>query len=716
MKKRYWFLGGIVLPVAIILFFLSSIVKSYVNKNGEELIGRKVNIDELHFDYFNVAVKASDIVMYEKNAVDSFMSVRRVEVDFSPWKLFSSEYSFSKISVVDPMISIQQYANGYNFDDLIPESDTTEVAGKKADDLVRFSLYNINMTNGEIRLYDKPVDNRVNITNLNFELPLIAWDNKKSNVGAEFSIGDQGLVQVKAVVDNEAQNYEIDINTTDLQINRVSNYLTDYMDVKEMNGLLTSQIRIMGDMDDLMNVQITGSGKMTNASVIDGQGETLLSVPEIRTRIKSLNLKTFAFDFSSIEIDEPNLLVTRGKEKTNMEQFFAPMFEEDTTQAVQITLEKGDEVTTSYEIDTLIVNRGTLRFVDNTLNRKCQVDLTDLEVTIQNLSDSSSHIPITFSSNINRTGYIKGTTTLNLNDMYDFYLDVQLKNLDLVSFSPYSEYYIASPFTQGWFNYDLMVKMGGGKLKNENTIHVGELEFGKKTSDKPFMKVPIRLALYVMKDGNDNIDIDMPVSGSTDDPKFKVGKLIWGAFVNVISKAALSPFKAMAGLVGTDPEKLEYLNLAYLQDSLTNDELQTLGSLTKIMQKKPDLLVSFIQRTNAELEKEKLAVKLAKNNYMAEQKVTILPADDDSKFKQFLTMKLPAADSLGVEVACSKYIPASQVNQVFGELLQKRNKMITDYFAEQQIPAENVLVGIADLENLPAEIRRPEFKVEVSLR
>jgi len=716
MKKRYWILGGIVLFVAIVLFFLSSIIKSYINKNGEELIGRKVNVGELHFDYFNVAVKASDIVMYEKNAVDSFLSVRQVEVDFSPWKLFNSEYSFSKISVVDPMVSIQQYADGYNFDDLIPESDTTAVTEEKADELVRFSLYNMSMTNGEIRLYDQPVDNRINITNLNFELPLIAWDNKKSNVGAEFSIGDQGLVQIQAVVDNEAQNYEVDINTTDLQINRVSNYLTDYMDVKELNGLLTSQIQIMGDLDDLMNVQITGSGKMTNASVIDGQGETLLSVPEIRTRIKSLNLKTFAFDFSSIEIDEPNLLVTRGKEKTNMEQFFAPMFEEDTTQAVQITMEKGDDVTTSYSIDTLIVNKGMLRFVDNTLNRKCQIDLGDLDVNIQNLSDSSSNIPITFSSTINKTGYIKGSTTLNLNDMYDFYLDAQLKNLDLVSFSPYSEYYIASPFTQGWFNYDLMVKMGGGKLSNQNTIHVGELEFGKKTSDKPYVKVPIRLGLYVMKDGNDNIDIDMPVSGSTNDPKFKVGKLIWGAFVNVLSKAALSPFKAMAGLVGTNPEKLEYLNLSYLQDSLTNDELQTLGSLTKIMQKKPDLLVSFIQRTNADLEKEKMAVKLAKANYMAEQNVTELPADDDSQFKQFLTSKLPAADSLGVEVACSKYIPVSQVNEAFGELLQKRNKMITDYFAEQQIPAENVLVGIADLKNLPDEIRRPEFKVEVSLK
>ena len=104
------------------------------------------------------------------------------------------------------------------------------------------------------------------------------------------------------------------------------------------------------------------------------------------------------------------------------------------------------------------------------------------------------------------------------------------------------------------FNYDISINMANDRLKNENDIHIKELEFGKKTKDKPFMKVPVRLALYVMKDGNDNININMPVSGSTSDPKFKLGKIIWGAFLNVLSKAALSPFKAMSGLVGTDPE------------------------------------------------------------------------------------------------------------------------------------------------------------------
>jgi len=716
MKKRYYILGGLLLTVAVILFFLSSIVKNYLVKHSNELIGRKLAMSELHFNYWNVALDAEGVVLYEKNEVDSFIAFQSLKIDFSPWKLLHKEYSFSQISLVDPQVSIEQYADGYNFSDLIPEEDTVAVEEPTSDDLIRFSLYNINLMGGQIRLYDQTVENRVTVTNLDFSLPLIAWDNKKSNVGAEFSLGDQGLVNVNAIVDNEAQSYLVDLKTTDIQINPVSNYLTDYMDVKSISGLLTSQIQIAGSLDDLMNVQVTGSGKLRNASVVDSQGETLLTVPEIRTRLKVLDMKRFAFDFSSIEVDQPDLLVTRGKEKTNVEQFFAPLLEEDTTQAVQITMEKGDEIATTYCVDTLKINQGKLRIVDQTLNRPCLMELSALDVELQNLADSSTRMPITFSSSINRSGTITGKTVVDMQDPYHFSFDGKLKDLDLVSFSPYSEFYIASPFTQGWFNYDISINMANDRLKNENDIHIKELEFGKKTKDKPFMKVPVRLALYVMKDGNDNININMPVSGSTSDPKFKLGKIIWGAFLNVLSKAALSPFKAMSGLVGTDPEKLEHIHLSYLQDSLMADQTATLISLTKIMQKKPDLLVSLTQMTNLQDETDLLRVKMAKEEYMKNSGASEMPTNTDQAFMSYLATRVAGADTLALNDVCSKLVSREQLRQAFTGLLDERNQMIRTYFAQQGIPADNVHVSTADLLNLPDELKRPEFKVEVSMK
>jgi hypothetical protein len=56
----------------------------------------------------------------------------------------------------------------------------------------------------------------------------------------------------------------------------------------------------------------------------------------------------------------------------------------------------------------------------------------------------------------------------------------------------------------------------------------------------------------LLRDGEGRIVIDLPVSGSLDDPKFKMRRVILRALVTVFKKAAASPFKLLAGLGGKD--------------------------------------------------------------------------------------------------------------------------------------------------------------------
>ena len=101
------------------------------------------------------------------------------------------------------------------------------------------------------------------------------------------------------------------------------------------------------------------------------------------------------------------------------------------------------------------------------------------------------------------------------------------------------------------------LKMSKTNLLNQNTIKVDELEFGKRTKDTTAVKAPVRLGLYLMKDAKDVIAFDLPVEGNPSDPKFKLGKIIWRTFTNLLVKVATSPFRALAGLAGTNPESLE---------------------------------------------------------------------------------------------------------------------------------------------------------------
>ena len=127
IKKRYLILGFLSLLVIVLLFFLSTITKNWLVKNSEKLIGRKLEIGEVHFNYAKVAVQVKDLVLFEANKTDSFASFSELYVNFDPWKLLSSEYAFSEIRLAQPRIQVIQDGEKFNFDSLMPKEDSLAV-------------------------------------------------------------------------------------------------------------------------------------------------------------------------------------------------------------------------------------------------------------------------------------------------------------------------------------------------------------------------------------------------------------------------------------------------------------------------------------------------------------------------------------------------------------------------------------------------------------
>ncbi|HEU0204290.1 MAG TPA: hypothetical protein VFR86_28085, partial [Burkholderiaceae bacterium] len=63
-------------------------------------------------------------------------------------------------------------------------------------------------------------------------------------------------------------------------------------------------------------------------------------------------------------------------------------------------------------------------------------------------------------------------------------------------------------------------------------------------------KLPVLLAVALLKDRNGVIDIDLPIAGSLDDPQFSLGGVIGRVIVNLITKAVTAPFALLGKLVG----------------------------------------------------------------------------------------------------------------------------------------------------------------------
>ena len=98
----------------------------------------------------------------------------------------------------------------------------------------------------------------------------------------------------------------------------------------------------------------------------------------------------------------------------------------------------------------------------------------------------------------------------------------------------------------------------------------------------------------VVKDKNDKIQFDIPVTGNPSDPDFKLLPIIWNTFVKFIAKAASEPMSAVSSLAGTNPEDLEKMDFNYGQKSLNDKQKQTLDQIAEICKSKPALYFSFI--------------------------------------------------------------------------------------------------------------------------
>jgi hypothetical protein len=117
---------------------------------------------------------------------------------------------------------------------------------------------------------------------------------------------------------------------------------------------------------------------------------------------------------------------------------------------------------------------------------------------------------------------------------------------------------------------------------------VDNLEFGEKTESKDAAPIPIKLAVALLKDRRGVIDVNLPVSGTLDDPKFRLGPIIWKAVLGLLTKVVTAPFAALGALFGGGDE-LAFVNFAPGSADLSAAEAEKLGKLAKALAERPQL-------------------------------------------------------------------------------------------------------------------------------
>jgi hypothetical protein len=182
---------------------------------------------------------------------------------------------------------------------------------------------------------------------------------------------------------------------------------------------------------------------------------------------------------------------------------------------------------------------------------------------------------------------------------------MSFRNMELTVFNPYSGKFAGYDISKGKLTTELHYKVEGRKLDAQHHIVIDQLEFGDKTASKDAVSLPVKLAVSLLKDRNGVIDLNLPVTGSLDDPQFRLAPIIWKVFVNILEKAVTAPFALLGSLFGGGPD-IQFIDFQPGASGLDPAALQKARAVAKALVERPQLKIEVPIAVAPELDRPAL--------------------------------------------------------------------------------------------------------------
>ncbi|CAG4898557.1 DUF748 domain-containing protein [Paraburkholderia gardini] len=248
----------------------------------------------------------------------------------------------------------------------------------------------------------------------------------------------------------------------------------------------------------------------------------------------------------------------------------------------------------------LVLQNGRVTYTDNFIKPNFTANLVAIQGTIGAFgTQSTTPAPVDVAAKLAANGPLSIRGTVNpLIPKPALDLTASAHDVELTNLTPYSTKYAGYPITKGKLNVDLHYKLDNDQLTANNHLFIDQLTFGDHVDNDTATKLPVRLAISLLKNRRGEIDVNIPVSGSLANPQFSIGSLIWSAIVNLVEKAVTAPFSLLANAFGGNSEELGYVEFDPGSAKLTDASTAKLDTIAKALVDKPSIRIDLIGRVD----------------------------------------------------------------------------------------------------------------------
>ena len=565
-----------------------------------------------------------------------------------------------------------------------------------------------------------------------------------------------GTVQARGWLRAEPLAAELKLEVANVDISALRPYEAPYSDVVLASAAVSADGTLSFSMpNDAPAIRYQGNAQLTNFAALNPDGATELA-----------RWQALALDSVTVDTGAQPVLVDIGAIKLNDFYARAILSAQGKLSLVEVLAgRKADDspgqsppaasppapapssdatagaARALVRIGGIEILRGNVNYTDNFVKPNYTANLTDLAGTVGALASDRAEL-----ADVSIRGRVDGDAPLEITGKVNplatqLALDLRgsAKGVELPRLTPYSAKYAGYPISRGKLSMDVHYKIADNKLQADNRLFLDQLTFGERVESPTATKLPVTLAVALLKNSRGEIDINLPISGSLDDPEFSIGGIIVQAIVNLLTKIITAPFAMLSAAFGGGAD-LGHVAFAPGSARFDEGELKKLETLAKALNDRPALRLDITGHAQAAADIEALrrakfdaklraakVKELVKAGESVDPATVKIPADERERLigRVYADEKIPDKPRNWLGIA--KTIPAAEMEKLImatvtaGEedlrrLANDRAVAVRDQLNETgKVPRERLFL-VAPLIDASGDGKLPPTRVDFSLK
>lgn len=675
----------------------------------------------------NVALR--DILL-DDSRNNRILKIPTLTVDLSSVEPFVPKIHLAQILMDAPELVIRRdRQEGINVLNLTQKKETkTAKAAKKPEasekSQFQFRVDHVAVNKGDIAFIDSTTSPTTTLRVSPLQLTASNLTTAKGAAGKiemEGRLNQKSDIRVAGSLALEPVNADMNLMLKDIGIRDFQPYFTDKVKIDVTRGSVSTAGNLSFSSNSKKEPVITYEGNLSvvNLATLDkAQSNDFVKWKRLACNKIKFVSKPFLLHIDAASLADLFARIIIHPDGTiNVQDIVShegtPSDEGSTTEKKQAMKATPEEKQTPADIriGKVIFTNGTVDFSDKNIKPNYSAKMMNLQGRVTGLSSKEiSRADVALKGNLGYGAPIDITGKINPLTQ-DLFADIKVsfQNIELSPMTPYSSKYLGYTITKGKLSFNVSYLVDKRKLDSQNKILMDQLTFGDKVESPDAVKAPVTLAASLLTDRNGQINLDLPVSGSLDDPKFKIWSVIWQIIVNLITKAVTSPFALLSSLTGGG-EELSYIEFDDGSAVVPEEGKKKIALLKKALTDRPQIRLDIegfvdVQRDKDGLKKEelirrvkaqKLKETLKKDAQASLENIQV----SHQEYEKYLKLAYKAADFPRPRnlLGLLKDIPAAEMEKLMLQHIEVTDSDLRQLAAKRAQNAQQVLLDSGEID------------------